>query len=74
MKPHISADVVLLKSTHVVFTSVYDSYASDKNVNRIYELHEVFRVSNKEDPSRNIIAMSKGDGRSSVCISHTLWI
>lgn len=44
MKPHISADVVLLKSNHVVFTSVYDSYASDKNVNRIYELHEVFRV------------------------------
>lgn len=45
MKPHISEDVVLLKSTHVVFTSVYDSYASDKNVNRIYELHEeVFRV------------------------------
>lgn len=32
--------VVLLKSAYVIYTSDYDSFASDKNVNGIYELCE----------------------------------
>lgn len=40
MEPDISADVVLLDTAYLVFSSVSDSYASHNKINRIYELSE----------------------------------
>lgn len=36
----MSADVILLNTAYLVFSSVSDSFASNNNVNRIFELCE----------------------------------
>lgn len=44
MEPHISSDVLLLKTAHEVYASVANSFASNKKVNCIFELYdEIFR-------------------------------
>lgn len=45
MEPYVSADVILLNTAYLVLSSVSDSFASNNNVNRIFELcEEIFGI------------------------------
>lgn len=51
MEPHISCDVVLLKTAYEVYQSIADSFASDKNANLIFELCDEIFLSKQQGQS-----------------------
>lgn len=60
-EPHVSADVVLLDTAYLVYSSICDSYGSNNNINTIHELcEEIYHMKQGSKSLKDYYGFVKG--------------